>query len=180
MYNKQDLIAALKLLPPALRRTIRDTASHLGVSTNVVVRLLKSGAMVRASLALHPTLTLENMFSRLMFAADEVMEVTANGEYFFKDMYDRVHVDEKWFFLVHDGATVYLAPDEDVPHLTIKSKLHIPKVMFLAANARPRYDPHTGHMWDGKIGMWPFAEQIPAARASKIVLEAHWSGKQPM
>ena len=39
--------------------------------------------------------------------------------------------------------------------------------MFLSAVARPRWDFHTKSMWDGKIGIWPFVESIPAKRGSK-------------
>ena len=40
------------------------------------------------------------------------------------------------------------------------------KVMFLSAVAKPRYDPHRKVMWDGKLGLWPFAKQVPAQRSS--------------
>ena len=39
--------------------------------------------------------------------------------------------------------------------------------MFLAAVARPRYDYEKGEMFDGKIGIWPFAEVVEAKRSSK-------------
>ncbi|CAN0132757.1 unnamed protein product, partial [Discosporangium mesarthrocarpum] len=32
------------------------------------------------------------------------------------DMYDWVYVDEKWFYVMRDGARLYLRPDEDVPN----------------------------------------------------------------
>ena len=38
--------------------------------------------------------------------------------------------------------------------------------MFLTAMARPRVDQQTGVWWDGKIGTWCFAEQVPAQRNS--------------
>ncbi|KAE8967343.1 hypothetical protein PF011_g27589 [Phytophthora fragariae] len=31
--------------------------------------------------------------------------------------------------------------------------------MFLAALARPRYDPHRKQRWDGKVGIWSFTEK---------------------
>ncbi|CAN0422719.1 unnamed protein product, partial [Discosporangium mesarthrocarpum] len=31
------------------------------------------------------------------------------------DMYDWVHVDEKWFYVMNDGMGVYLHPQEDAP-----------------------------------------------------------------
>ena len=62
---------------------------------------------------------------------------------------------------------MYLVPDESDPHLTTQHKSHIPKLMFLCAVARPRYNNETGEWFDGKIGLWPFAEYLPAARNSK-------------
>jgi hypothetical protein len=41
------------------------------------------------------------------------------------------------------------------------------KVMFLAAVARPRYDPEGECTFDGKIGMFPFVERVAAKRTSK-------------
>ena len=52
------------------------------------------------------------------------------------------------------------------PHRTSKHKSKIQKVMFLCAVARPRYDCNNNQMWDGKIGIWPFARLSPALRAS--------------
>ncbi|RHZ09391.1 hypothetical protein DYB26_014825, partial [Aphanomyces astaci] len=48
-----------------------------------------------------------------------------------------------------------------------KSKKFITKVIFLAAVARPRYDPHKKQIFDGKIGIWPFVEEVAAVRSSK-------------
>ncbi|ETV64949.1 hypothetical protein H257_18245 [Aphanomyces astaci] len=39
--------------------------------------------------------------------------------------------------------------------------------MFLAAVARPRYDPHKKQMFDCKIVIWPFVEEEAAVRSSK-------------
>ena len=39
--------------------------------------------------------------------------------------------------------------------------------MFLAVCARPRYDPHSKTFWDGKIGIYPIMELVPAVYNSK-------------
>ena len=39
--------------------------------------------------------------------------------------------------------------------------------MFLLAIAQPRIVPSTGKMFDGKIGIWAFSKERPAARNSK-------------
>ena len=71
---------------------------------------------------------------------------------------DYVHLDEKWFFLYRVKNKYILAPDEQPPYRKSKSKRHIPKVMFLVATARPRFD--------SKIGLWPFITHEPAKRTS--------------
>ena len=57
--------------------------------------------------------------------------------------------------------------NEEEPERNCKSKRFITKVMFMAAVARPRYDSHRKHYFDGKIGIWPFVYQEPAQRNSK-------------
>ena len=79
-------------------------------------------------------------------------------------MYNDIHVDEKWFYLIKEGRRFYLAHDEEVPYISQRHKAHIPKVMFLCALARPRY---VGRKYfDGKIGIWPIGYEKPAARSS--------------
>ncbi|CAM9807864.1 unnamed protein product [Discosporangium mesarthrocarpum] len=83
------------------------------------------------------------------------------------DMYDCVHVDEKWFYVTKDGRGIYLHPEEDVPKPPrAQNKRFITKVMFLAAVARPRVISD-GVWFDGKIGVWPIADTVAAMRSSK-------------
>ncbi|KAF0703222.1 hypothetical protein AaE_015486, partial [Aphanomyces astaci] len=82
-------------------------------------------------------------------------------------LWDVVHLDEKWFNADKDRRTVYLLPDEAPQRRSWKSKRFIPKVMFLAAVARPRFDEGRGVLFDGKVGMWPFTSLVPAVRSSR-------------
>ncbi|CAN0327045.1 unnamed protein product, partial [Discosporangium mesarthrocarpum] len=83
------------------------------------------------------------------------------------DMYDRVHVDEMWFYVMKDGKGINLHPEEDAPKpQRPQNKLFITKVMFLAAVARPR-TISDGVWFDGKIGIWPIADTVSAMRSSK-------------
>ncbi|KAG6608718.1 uncharacterized protein IUM83_14784 [Phytophthora cinnamomi] len=54
--------------------------------------------------------------------------------------------------------------DEDLPVRKRQSKRHVPKTMFLAAVARPRFDPHRNADWDGKLvsGMNAADKKAPA------------------
>ena len=85
----------------------------------------------------------------------------------FRDMMDRVHVDEKWFFLSRQRERYLLLPEEKNPKRCVKSKSHITKVMFLCAVAHPRFNTSANSWWDGKLGIWPIGGWEPAQRASK-------------
>lgn len=122
----------------------------------------------RATVAVKPTLTAENMQARVQFALDELQpHPTLPNSARFCDMLDRIHVDEKWFCPVEKSTGVCLADDEEIDGHTTSHKSHIPKIMFLCAVARPRFVPALNQHWDGKIGIWPLAERVPAKKASK-------------
>jgi hypothetical protein len=85
-------------------------------------------------------LTEENKVSRVACALEEIDRATlgaaaADGVVRFQDMFDGVDVDEKRFYQT----------SEKEPHRTISHKNHITKVMFLCAQARPRWDPPPTH-----------------------------------
>ena len=85
----------------------------------------------------------------------------------FLDMMDRIHVDEKWFFLSWQKERYLLLPEEKNPKRCMKSKLHITKVMFLIAVACPCFNPCANSWWDGKLGIWPIGDWEPEKRGSK-------------
>ncbi|ETV79549.1 hypothetical protein H257_06814 [Aphanomyces astaci] len=85
----------------------------------------------------------------------------------FDNLWDVVHLDEKMLNADKDHQKVYLVPGEAPPWRAWKSKRFIPKVMFLAAVARPRFDTDRGVVFNGKIGMWTFSRLLPAARNSR-------------
>ncbi|CAM9673411.1 unnamed protein product [Discosporangium mesarthrocarpum] len=80
-------------------------------------------------------------------------------------MYDWVHVDEIWFYMMKDGRGIYLHQEEDAPKPPrAQNKRVITKVMFLAAVARSRMISD-GVWFDGKIGIWPIADTVAAMRS---------------
>ena len=78
-----------------------------------------------------------------------------------------IHVDEKLFYIKQDRQRYYLLPDEPLSNRKCLSKRHLPKIMFLCAVARPRYDYRSKQWFDGKLGIWPFAKGVRAKRNSK-------------
>ena len=103
-----------------------------------------------------PKLTKKHRFERLRWILDSELEHGDQGP-MLPDNRHTVHGDEKWFVLMHDGSVCRCFPDADgvvtmpaAPKVAHKSRM--PKLMFLAATARPR--PEYG--FDGKIGLWFF------------------------
>ncbi|GMF21655.1 unnamed protein product [Phytophthora fragariaefolia] len=70
----------------------------------------------------------------------------------FNAMEDIIHMDEKLFNMTTVKRRYVLLPDEAVLARRVHSKRHIPKVMILAAVARPRTDPRNGAFFDDNIG----------------------------
>ena len=100
--------------------------------------------------SLKPVLTEENKVARLFMALDSQDPQDPTK---FLDMMDRIHVDEKWFFLSQQKERYLLLPEEKNPKWCIKSKLHITKVMFLYAVMCPHFNPCANSWWDGKLGI---------------------------
>jgi hypothetical protein len=85
----------------------------------------------------------------------------------FKEMHDVVHLDELWYYLTRIVVDhYYLAPHEPDPDRRTRHKSHIPKCMFLSAVARLRFDNGRNQWFDGKLGLWPIAHEVPAQRDS--------------
>lgn len=131
----QSQIAAL---PAEKRGDLRTLSAQTGVAKTTLHRYLRRGLLRVASSTLRPALTAQQKKMRMKFALSFVAR--HNNGAGFDDMYDRVHVDEKWFYLLKLRRRVYLAPAEDAPHGQVQNKRFIPKLMFLCAVARPRLD----------------------------------------
>jgi len=81
-------------------------------------------------------------------------------------MYDVVHIDEKWFYMIKKSANYYLLVDEDEPYHTPNNKNYLGKVMFLVAVARPRFDDEGKEIFLEKIGVFPLVQQVASKRSS--------------
>ena len=108
-----------------------------------------------------PHLKPQHKLQRLAWVLDN--ELDGNT---LSDHKDTVHIDEKWFFLMHDGEVCRCFPDANgeyvlPPPRKVHHKSRMPKLMFLAAVARPRPE----YNFDGKIGIWYFANVRKAQRS---------------
>ena len=164
MYPSEFVREGIKNIPLRKRRTQRKLAASLGVSKTTVQRWIVDSTIWVHCNSLKPVLTEENKVARLIMALESR---DPNDPLKFRDMMDRVHVDEKWFFLSRQRERYLLLLEEKNPKRCVKSKSHITKVMFLCAVARPRFNTSANSWWDGKLGIWPIGGWEPAQRASK-------------
>ena len=168
--SQADIQEVLGEVPQEQRTTFRDMAEATGLSLGTLHRSLKAGTVERKNSTIKPLLTDVNKMQRLHYCCAHVkrhVRDEAADEHEFYDMMDVVHLDEKWFNGDKDRRKVYLLPGEEPQYRCAKSKRFIPKVMFLTAVARPRHDEDRGVYFDGKLGMWPFIEYLPAMRSSR-------------
>lgn len=84
----------------------------------------------------------------------------------FLDMFNVIHIDEKWFYITKKIEKLYLVAGERDPERACKSKFFFKKIMFLAAMAQPRFDSDGNETFSGKIGIFPFVTAQPAKRSS--------------
>lgn len=161
--DMEKVISVLRELPIRKRRTYRHACKEIGCSYNALWNAVRRGDIIRRCSGLRPTLTNKNKKERLEFCFRFMDPDTKK----FHSIHDRIHVDEKWFYLKEGKLTALLAPDEVMPHRHVQSKRFITKIMFICAVARPRFDQYGKVLFDGKIGFWAFAEEVPAQRSSK-------------
>ncbi|ETM99158.1 hypothetical protein PPTG_19010 [Phytophthora nicotianae INRA-310] len=170
-YNRQELEAKSAAVPAERRSTIRSTAACVGVSLGVIQRLLASHALVAKTTTIKPILKTTHRQRRMQYAMsflDDKPDVHRDKiGHRFDPMLNIVHVDEKWFNHDKNPRRYYLLSGEDPPERHRHSACHIEKTMFLAAVARLRWDPHRKTNFNGKLGLWPFAEEYVAQRSSQ-------------
>ena len=135
-------------------------------SKTSLLRKLSQGLIKQVSSSLSPLLNDKHRQIRVVFILGWVHQNFLPHTPTFMNMYYVIHVDEKWFYISLVNRTFYLCNDEDIPVRAVKHKSHLQKIMFITAVARPRFQD-SACTFDGKIGIWPFLEEVPAKKASK-------------
>ncbi|XP_010516452.1 PREDICTED: uncharacterized protein LOC104792102 [Camelina sativa] len=167
--RKKILIDIQRIIDTPLHRrtTLRTLAEALGISHSTLYKRVKEGLLRRHSNALKPHLKEENKVARLRFCLSMLDPNSLNHEPKFIDMYNIVHIDEKWFYMTKRKENYYLLPEEEDPIRTCQSKNFIGKVMMLVAMARPRFNDEGIETFSGKIGVFPFVTFQAAQRRSR-------------
>ena len=166
-HTKEELSALIGAVPHKQRSTMRDLSNAINIPMTTLYRYLKDGLFKKFNVKIKPFLTPEKKIARVNFCLSYLNEETGR----FDPMYNTVHIDEKWFYIKKHHQRVYLTEeeynDEDKVPVERGHKRFGTKVMFLCAVARPRWDTDRNAWFDGKLGIWPFVELVPALRDSK-------------
>ncbi|XP_066384659.1 uncharacterized protein [Miscanthus floridulus] len=160
-------LEALRNIPLKERMIIDDVCMKLNMSKWKIQKYLKKGLLRRHSSSIKPYLTEANKRSRLKWCVDMIKRDLLDDPRF-KDLFDFVFIDEKWFYLSQKSEKYYLLPEEDDPHRTCKNKNYIPRLMFLCVCARPRFRDENC-IFDGRIGCFPLVTYEPAMRGNERI-----------
>lgn len=163
LWDREAIKEATKEVPVNVRDSLKALSAQLDVPESTLYHM-RHVVFKRHTSAIKPKLTDDHKIARIDYAL--TMRDAEKDNKTYQDMYDRVHVDEKWFYLTKDKRCYILAIDEEPPKRTTSHKGFIAKVMFLCACARPRRLLN-GEWWDGKIGLWPIGRWGRAKRKSK-------------
>lgn len=159
-------LGPLHNIPLKDRTTQEDARAALGISKQKFMRFIREGHIKCHSNSIKPHLTEANKKARLQWCVDMLDHEGMLDEPRFKGLFDVVFIDEKWFYLTRKTERYYLLSDEDEPLRTCRSKNNIPKLMFLAVTARPRFNVEGVCIFDGKIGCFPLVTYERAKRSS--------------
>jgi hypothetical protein len=158
-------LEALRNISLKERMIIEDVCTKLNMSEWKIQKYLKKvclGATLVASN--HTSLKLTRTY-RLKWCVD-IIKRDLLADPMFKDLFDFVFIDEKWFYLSQKSEKYYLLPEEDDPHRTCKNKNYISRLMFLCVYARLRF--RDGNcIFDGRIGCFPLVTYEPAIRGNQ-------------
>ena len=146
LFDRVGIPEVLKEIPLAECTTI---AAHiLGFSQSMVLHMtMNKNVICPHTSALKPMPTNQNKLYQMLLIMEQVNPDTRH----YYEQFNRVHINEKWFYMMKTSIHYYLFPDKELPECHVKSKNHLVKVMFLCAVAHPHGN------FNGKIGMWPFA-----------------------
>lgn len=92
-------ITQVSQIPLRRRTNIRTLAKSINVPKSVVHRRIKEGELRPHTNAVKPHLTDENKKARLRFCLSMVRPSLPWLSPTFRDMYNIIHIDEKWFYM---------------------------------------------------------------------------------
>ncbi|XP_066324288.1 uncharacterized protein [Miscanthus floridulus] len=138
-------LEALRNIPLKERMTIEDVCMKLNMSKWKIQKYLKKGLLRRHSSSIKPYLTEANKRSRLKWCVDMIKKDLLDDPRF-KDLFDFVFIDEKWFYLSQKSEKYYLLPEEDDPHRTsIQYKKNAKTIEALVPTVQEAFLEYSAH-----------------------------------
>ncbi|CAN0263433.1 unnamed protein product, partial [Discosporangium mesarthrocarpum] len=101
-------------VPSTSRTSYRKWSVESGIPLSSLLRLCKRVGARKHKRWVKPMLSDKQKRDRVGFALSH-MHRMGGARVVVDDMYDWVHVDEKWFYVMKDGRGIYLHPEEDAP-----------------------------------------------------------------
>jgi hypothetical protein len=177
-FDNETVLQEIKNIDPNARRSIRSLAGAIGVSKRIIGTMKMEKKLRVHTMSLKPKLNDDHLLNRRYHSISKIDKntITSTAEMKYKTMYNEVHVDEKWFYLVKDGGRYILTADEvDPPPVSVAHKSHITKVMFLCALARPQHNYTTRQEFNGLIGIYPVGKLDMYVQTSSRPGDIKWS-----
>lgn len=131
----------------------RELGEKLHLAPSTVLNFMHANKYRKIGKYVRPVLNDSQKLARLTWATEHLDD----------DFDTTCDIDEKWFYSIRSRGNLKVPPGTQPPRMPIKSKRFISKVMCITAIAKPR--PEFG--FDGKCGIWVFAEEDVAKRSSK-------------
>ena len=112
----------LRDIPLKDRMTIEDLCSKLNISKWKIQRFLKKGLIRRHSSSIKPYLTDANKKARLQWCVDMIDKDILDDPRF-KDLFDIVFIDEKWFYLTKNQRIITCYPKKMIPIALVRARI---------------------------------------------------------
>lgn len=99
----------MRAVPFNKRSNFRSLSYAIGIPKTTLFRIFKRGEFKRESNVVKPYLTDQNKKQRVEFC---LSKIHPDGK--FLDLFDHIHIDEKWFYMTRVKRNFYLCLDEEV------------------------------------------------------------------
>ncbi|XP_021749384.1 uncharacterized protein LOC110715117 [Chenopodium quinoa] len=157
----------LTYVPLYKKQTERGYAAALHISKAALHRLRQRGRLRTHTSTNKPALTDNHKIARLKWVLSHIHPIPSLGDPTFVDMQQRIHIDEKWFFINPETRTFYLLPTEENPYRAQQSRRFKVKALFMGMIGKPLYDENKQLLHDGKYGLFPFVKYEATKKKSK-------------
>ncbi|ETW05385.1 hypothetical protein H310_04301 [Aphanomyces invadans] len=125
IYTTDEIEKRIKAAPVHRRQTHRSLAAATGLSKWTIWNFIRQKWITPRTSWSKPKLKPEHKTQRMSFCSMHLSDV---GQREFNDMFNVVHIDEKWFYLTKIRRRFYMWHDEAAPTRSLQSKSHITKV----------------------------------------------------